>query len=205
MYRQQSIPLCLLLMLTTIGLQPALANGTTPQEVQTGSLLMRMSEGYVTAALLNTDVNIQVNGLVARVSVMQEFKNDGAEWVEGIYVFPLPDEAAVDQMRLYVGERFIEGEIREKEQARKEYEQAKQAGKKTSLVEQQRANLFTTSVANIAPGETVIVEIEYLENVRYDDGTFSLRFPLTLNAADGRCVQGSSRVSAGKRQCGHAT
>jgi Ca-activated chloride channel family protein len=180
MYRQQSIPLCLLLMLTTIGLQPALAKGTTPQEVQTGSLLMRMSEGYVTAALLNTDVNIQVNGLVARVSVMQEFKNDGAEWVEGIYVFPLPDEAAVDQMRLYVGERFIEGEIREKEQARKEYEQAKQAGKKTSLVEQQRANLFTTSVANIAPGETVIVEIEYLENVRYDDGTFSLRFPLTL-------------------------
>jgi Ca-activated chloride channel family protein len=157
--------------------------------MQTGSLLMRMSEGYVTATLLNTDVNIQVNGLVARVSVMQEFKNDGGEWVEGIYVFPLPDKAAVDQMRLYIGDRFIEGEIREKEQARKEYEQAKQAGKKTSLVEQQRANLFTTSVANIGPGETVIVEIEYLEDVRYDDGTFSLRFPLTLTP---RYIPGSA-------------
>jgi Ca-activated chloride channel family protein len=129
---------------------------------------------------LNTDVSIRVNGLVARISVMQEFRNEGSEWVEGIYVFPLPDKAAVDHMRLYVGERLIEGEIREKEQARKEYEQARQAGKKTSLVEQQRANLFTTSVANIAPGETVIVAIEYLEDIAFDDGTFSLRFPMTL-------------------------
>jgi len=183
------MPLCLLLALIVIGFQPAAANGTKPQEMQTGSLLMRMSEGYVTATLLNTDINLEVNGLVARVSVMQEFKNDGGEWVEGIYVFPLPGKAAVDQMRLYIGDRFIEGEIREKEQARKEYEQAKQAGKKTSLVEQQRANLFTTSVANIGPGETVIVEIEYLEDVRYDDGTFSLRFPLTLTP---RYIPGSA-------------
>jgi len=152
----------------------------SPAAMQTGSLLMRMSEGYVTATLLNTDVNIVVNGLVARVSVMQEFENSGQEWVEGVYVFPLPDEAAVDQMRLYIGDRFIEGEIREKEQARKEYEQAKSEGKKTSLVEQQRANLFTTSVANIGPGEKVIIEIEYLEDLRYDAGMFSLRYPMTL-------------------------
>lgn len=158
----------------------ARADYISPSQVQGGSLLMRMEQGYVTATLLNTDVNIRVNGLVARVSVMQEFRNEGKEWVEGVYVFPLPDKAAVDHMRLYIGDRFIEGEIREKEQARKEYEQAKAEGKKTSLVEQQRANLFTTSVANIAPGETVIVEVEYLEDIRYDDGTFSLRFPMTL-------------------------
>ncbi len=152
----------------------------TPGSMQTGSLLMRMSEGYVTATLLNTDVTIVVNGLVARVSVIQEFENSGQEWVEGVYVFPLPDEAAVDHMRLYIGDRFIEGEIREKEQARKEYEQAKSEGRKTSLVEQQRANLFTTSVANIAPGEKVIIEIEYLEDLKYDEGMFSLRYPMTL-------------------------
>jgi len=180
MYKQQIAPAWLALLVTVLFIHPAAANGPSPDEMQTGSLLMRMSEGYVTAALMNTDVNIDVNGLVARVSVMQEFKNEGTEWVEGIYVFPLPDEAAVDHMRLYIGDRFIEGEIREKEQARKEYEEARQAGKKTSLVEQQRANLFTTSVANIGPGETVIVEIEYLEDIRYDDGTFSLRFPMTL-------------------------
>jgi len=167
-------------LLATMTLHPLHASAAAPGEMQTGSLLMRMKEGYETATLLNTDVNIDVNGLVARVSVMQEFRNEGSEWVEGIYVFPLPDTAAVDHMRLYIGERFIEGEIREKEQARKEYDQAKQEGKKTSLVEQQRANLFTTSVANIGPGETVIVEIEYLENIRYDDGSFSLRFPMTL-------------------------
>jgi len=158
----------------------AVADAPSPDAMQTGSLLMRMEQGYVTATLLNTDVNITINGLVARVSVMQEFKNDGNEWVEGVYVFPLPGKAAVDHMRLYIGDRYIEGEIQEKEQARKAYEQAKQEGKKTSLVEQQRANLFTTSVANIAPGETVIVEIEYLEDVRFDDGAFSLRFPMTL-------------------------
>jgi len=83
-------------------------------------------------------------------------------------------------MRLHIGDRFIEGEIQEKEHAKKTYEQAKQAGKKTSLVEQQRANLFTTSVANVAPGELVVVEIEYLEDVRYADGRFSIRFPMTL-------------------------
>jgi Ca-activated chloride channel family protein len=151
-----------------------------PTDMQSGSLLFRMQEGYVTAPLMNTDVTMDINGLVARVSVRQEFRNEGSEWVEGIYVFPLPDKAAVDRMRLHIGDRFIEGEIREKEQAKKEYERARDQGKKASLVEQQRANLFTTSVANIAPGELVVVEIEYLEDLRYDDGTFSIRFPMTL-------------------------
>ncbi len=159
-------------------------SGTTlaeePAQPLSGSLLWQMRQGYVTASLLNTDVAIDVSGLVARVSVRQEFQNDGAGWVEGVYVFPLPDRAAVDRMRLHIGERFIEGEIQEKEHARKTYTAAKRAGKKTSLVEQQRANLFTTSVANVAPGERVVVEIEYLEDIRYEDGRFSLRFPLTL-------------------------
>jgi Ca-activated chloride channel family protein len=148
--------------------------------MQSGSLLFRMQEGYVTATLMNTDVTMDINGLVARVSVRQEFRNEGTEWVEGVYVFPLPDKAAVDRMRLHVGDRFIEGEIREKEQAKKEYERARDQGRKASLVEQQRANLFTTSVANVAPGELVVVEIEYLEDLRYDNGTLSIRFPMTL-------------------------
>ena len=169
-------------LIAMLVMQPGFAqeDSPTPADMQTGSLLMRMSEGYVTATLLNTDVNIVVNGLVARVSVMQEFENSGQEWVEGVYVFPLPDAAAVDHMRLYIGDRFIEGEIREKAQARKEYEQAKAEGKKTSLVEQQRANLFTTSVANVAPGERIIIEIEYLEDLKYEEGVFSLRYPMTL-------------------------
>jgi Ca-activated chloride channel family protein len=112
--------------------------------MQAGTLLLHSTAGYVPAVRLDTDVNIVVNGLVARVSLMQQFENTSSEWVEGTYVFPLPDRAAVDHMRLYIGDRLIEGEIREKEQARREYQQARQAGSRTSLVEQQRANLFTS-------------------------------------------------------------
>jgi len=161
----------------------------TPNGMQSGSLLLRMANGYSVATLLNTDVDMNISGLVARVSVRQEFRNTSQEWVEGIYVFPLPDKAAVDRMRLHIGERFIEGEIQEKEHAKKTYEQAKQAGKKASLVQQQRANLFTTSVANIAPGELVVIEIEYLEDIRYEAGQFSIRFPMTLTP---RYIPGSA-------------
>jgi len=156
------------------------AEERSPGTVQAGSLLFRMAAGYETATLLDTEVDLAVSGLVARATVRQAFRNEGSEWVEGIYVFPLPDAAAVDHMRVRVGDRIVEGEIREKEAARKAYEKAKQSGRKASLVEQQRANLFTTSVANIAPGERIVVEIEYLDTVRYEDGLFSLRVPLTL-------------------------
>ena len=168
----------LFLLIVVPGL--SLAEVGAPTDPGTGSLLWQMEQGYSSATALSTDVKMRINGLVARVAVRQEFRNESAEWVEGIYVFPLPDKAAVDRMRLHIGERYIEGEIQEKERARKTYEQAKQAGKKTSLVEQQRANLFTTSVANVAPGELVVVEIEYLEDIRYEDGRFSIRFPMTL-------------------------
>ena len=169
-----------LALLLVLQAWPADAQEMSPQQVQAGSLLWRMEQGYATATTINTDVDMAINGLVARVIVRQEFRNEGDEWTEGVYVFPLPDKAAVDRMRLHVGDRFIEGEIREKEQAKREYEQARREGRKTSLVQQQRANLFTTQVANVAPGELVVVEIEYLEDLRYDNGRFQLRFPMTL-------------------------
>lgn len=170
----------ILVMLLILGLQNASADDITPEQLQSGNLLLRMQHGYRVATLLNTDVDIAVSGLVARVSVRQSFENTGAEWSEGIYVFPLPDKAAVDRMRLHIGDRFIEGDIREKEAAKKAYQQAKSEGRKASLVEQQRPNMFTTSVANIAPGEKVVVEIEYLEDLQFRDGQFSLRFPMTI-------------------------
>lgn len=173
-----------LLAFLLVCVQPAWAqqdsDAISPSQMQSGSLLLKMQNGYTVATRMNTNASMKISGMIARVSVRQTFRNDGSEWVEGVYVFPLPDSAAVDRLRMHIGERFIEGDIREKEQAKKEYEQAKQEGKKATLVEQQRANLFTTSVANIGPGESVIVEIEYLETLRYDDGTFSLRFPVTV-------------------------
>jgi len=177
---KQKIVMIMVLLLAWVWIPVGSAEESPPLDAQSGMLLLKMQAGISTATRTNTDVTMNISGLVARVSVRQEFRNEGGEWVEGLYVFPLPDNAAVDRMRLHIGERYIEGEIREKEQARKDYERARNEGRKASLVEQQRPNLFTTAVANIAPGERVVVEIEYLEDLRYDDGTFSIRFPMTL-------------------------
>ena len=179
-WRWMAPAMLLCLVLPGVAVTETRIDDLSPGQMQSGTLLMRMQSGYRIATRMNTDIKLEVSGLVARVSVRQKFLNDGPEWVEGVYVFPLPDDAAVDRLRMQIGERFIEGEIREKEQAKKEYEKAKAEGRKASLVEQQRANLFTTSVANIGPGEEITVEIEYLQNLKYDEGTFSLRFPLTL-------------------------
>ncbi len=153
-----------------------------PGQVQRGSLLLHLASGGVAldAPMLKTDVKMDVSGMLARVSVRQRFKNIGSEWAEGVYVFPLPEDAAVDRMRLRIGERIIEGEIKEKAEARRSYEKAKREGKKASLLRQERPNIFTTAVANIGPGEEVVVEIEYQQNLHYDQERFSIRFPLVV-------------------------
>lgn len=149
-------------------------------DVKQGSLLFRQAGELRLAPLLKSDVVMQISGMVARVSVKQRFNNITAEWQEGIYVFPLPDDAAVDSLRMHIGERIIEGEIKERQQAKAAYKQARDSGRKAGLVEQERANIFTTSVANIAAGETITVEIRYQQVARYDAGEFSLRFPMVV-------------------------
>jgi Ca-activated chloride channel family protein len=149
--------------------------------VKQGSLFMQNTEGKLARSpLLDTRVNMSISGIVARVTVVQIFSNTSDQWQEGIYVFPLPDDAAVDHLRLWIGERFIEGEIEEREEAKRQYEQAKAEGKRASLLQQERANIFTTSVANIPPGEQIKVEIEYQQSVRYEGGRYSLRFPTVV-------------------------
>ncbi|MCV6604919.1 MAG: VIT domain-containing protein, partial [Porticoccaceae bacterium] len=147
-----------------------------------GTLLLRFGQQPVrwVAPTLDTDVTINVNGPVARAVVKQRFYNPSDKWAEASYLFPLPEDAAVDRMRLRVGERVIEGQIKERQQAKKIYREAKRSGKRASLVEQQRPNLFTTSVANIPPGEQVVVEIEYQHEVSRDGNRYSLRYPMAI-------------------------
>ncbi len=147
-----------------------------------GSLLFKTEQPgiYLAAPVVNTDVRINVSGILARVRVIQTFRNPTRNWLEGVYVFPLPDESAVDTLRMHIGERIIEGVIKEKEKARRTYARAKREGRKATLVEQERSNMFTNSVANIGPGEVVKVEIEYQHVVSYQDGKFSLRFPMVV-------------------------
>ncbi len=147
-----------------------------------GSLLLRTDEPgkYLEAPRLRTDFSIAVTGVIARARVTQVFANPSQQWVEGTYVFPLPHDAAVDSLRMQIGGRFIEGEVKERQQARQIYERAAAEGKKAALVEQQRPNLFTNAVANIDPGGTVVVQIEYQHVVRLDGDHLSLRVPLVV-------------------------
>jgi len=172
-------------VLLACGEEPPVEAGMTLKDVTQGSLLFKTNEAgrYIPAPMLKTDVKIAVTGTIARTVLKQEFMNPRRakdDWAEGIYVFPLPETAAVDHLRMTVGERTIAGEIKERTEAKKVYEQAKQEGKQASLVEQERPNVFTTSVANIAPGDRITVEIQYQETVRHDLGTFSLRFPMVV-------------------------
>ena len=130
----------------------------------------------VVAPLVSTDVIIRVAGPVARARVVQTFRNPESDWYEGVYVFPLPENGAVDRLRLRVGERVIEGEIKERGAARVAYGEARAAGQRAALLDQERPNIFTTQVANIGPQEAVVVELEYQQVLRYDGGRFSLRF-----------------------------
>lgn len=163
------------------------------QDSGTGTLLFRTPQAslFREAPRVNTDVSIQVTGMVAQVTVRQGFRNPGKDWLEGVYVFPLPEDSAVNQMRMQIGERVVIGEVQEKRQAQKTYQAAKSSGRRASLVEQERPNLFTTSVANIGPGELVTIEIRYLQTLRYDSGKFSLRLPLTLTP---RFIPGAAPV-----------
>ncbi|WP_026157433.1 marine proteobacterial sortase target protein [Rhizobium leguminosarum] len=153
-----------------------------PNDVNSGSLLFPSKEPgfYVEAPRLKTDVAIDVSGPIARVKVTQRFQNPSQGWVEGTYVFPLPDNSAVDALKMQIGERFIEGQIKPRQEAREIYEQAKAEGKKTALLEQQRPNIFTNQVANIGPGETIVVQIEYQQTIHQSGGEFSLRFPMVV-------------------------
>ena len=151
-------------------------------EAKAGTLLVRGDDDLVTrpAPMLGTDVEITVTGLIARTVVTQYFHNPTDAWLEGIYVFPLPQNAAVDTLEVRIGERVIVGEIKERHEAKKIYEKAKAAGKKAALLQQERPNIFTTSVAGIHPQGTVGIRIEYQRELTYRDGVFSLRFPMVV-------------------------
>lgn len=161
----------------------ATAESNEPGNARAGSLFLcaMPCDGRPLQALRqSTHIRAQVTGNVARVHVTQKFENPGDEWVEGLYVFPLSTTAAVDELQMLVGERQIRGEIKRKEEARETFERAKSEGRRASLVDQERPNMFTTSVANIAPHSSITVEIAYLDTIPFRDGRYALSLPLSI-------------------------
>ena len=174
-------------------------------KVESGSIIYTLADKSVfTQLALDTKVQMDVTGTINRVKLEQTFTNPSNDWVEGVYVFPLPEDSAVDHLDMIIGKRIIEGQIKERKEAQKIYKKAKQAGKKATLIEQQRSNIFTTKVANIGPGETITIAIEYQQAVNIDNGKFSIRFPMTVGERyiPGKAIK-TSHNSTGKANNTH--
>lgn len=180
--------LCGLLILLVMPANGSPASGhdyphgaVTLEEVEGGALLAPAGgtpARYVPLPGLRTDVRIAVTGIAAQVEIEQVFHNPSTSWMEGVYVFPLPSNSALTGLRMRVADRVIEGVVKEKERAREQYQNARQAGRKAGLVTQQRPNLFTSRVANIPPGESIAVTLTYHETVSRTGDAYSLRVPL---------------------------
>ena len=161
--------------------------GTAPRgsAQSEGGLVLRpaASGGVATeipAMRLGTDIVANVSGQTARVTVTQAFRNTSDQWMEATYLYPLPEDGAVDTLKMVVGDRIFDGKIKPREEAREMYEKALENGQKAGLVEQHRPNMFQNSIANIGPGETVLVQIEFQAPIRQVAGDYSLRMPLVV-------------------------
>jgi Ca-activated chloride channel family protein len=165
-----------------------------------GELQILRPDGKLSGAcpLKHTDVVSNVAGFLGRTKVKQTFHNPLNDKIEAIYVFPLPSDAAVDEMVMTVGDRRIVGQVKPREEARQVYEQAKAAGHVASLLDQERPNIFTQSVANVEPGAQVVIEISYVETLKYEDGWYEFSFPMVVGP---RYMPGTS---AGKQGEGFA-
>src|SRR6266446_2961159 len=144
--------------------------------------------------LKHTDVKAEISGFLSRVNVTQEFENNFDEKIEAVYTFPLPQNAAVDDMTMTVGDRTVRGKILRREEAQAVYEAAKTNGQTASLLNQERPNIFTQSVANILPGEQIRITISYVETLKYEDGSYEFVFPMVVGP---RYVPGSPTGAQG--------
>lgn len=160
--------------------------GNLPADQVAGELKVVSLDGKTAGEALrlpleHTDVEIEVSGFVARAKVRQRYTNPFDKPIEAVYVFPLPNKAAVDGMTMTIGEKVIRGQINKRAEARRIYERAVAAGKRAGLLEQERPNIFTQSVGNILPGDRIEIEITYVDILDYrDEGAFELVFPMVV-------------------------
>ncbi len=130
--------------------------------------------------LAHTDVQADVTGYIASVRVRQQYQNPYKEKIEALYVFPLPQDAAVSDFVMTVGTRRIRGIIRERAEAERLYVEARGEGYVASLLTQERPNIFTQAVANIEPGRRIDIDLTYFHALAYHDGEYELVFPMVV-------------------------
>lgn len=167
-------------LIWTVALLMMVQDADAGEAVGGGRLTVTSAGRQVSVPALHTSVRLDITGPLIKTELRQEFVNPTAEVIAARYVFPLPERATVHAMEMLIGERRIVSVVQEKTQARRTYRQARARGQRAALVEQARPNLFSAEAANIGPGEKVIVRLEYLDQVSYEDGWFALVVPLTL-------------------------
>src|SRR5882724_1034141 len=162
--------------------------------VYEGSLLYRspISGRFESIPLVHTDVTLDVRGLASAATVTQQYVNSGTQPIEAIYVFPLPHDSAVYDLEIRIGNRLIRSTIREREEAKRVYDSAKSEGKRAALVEEERPNIFTASVANLMPGDHIDVRLRYVQPLSWEDGRIRLVFPMVVGP---RYTTGTQAVS----------
>jgi Ca-activated chloride channel family protein len=158
----------------------SLADGVNPGTLEVKEIGGEKPDKKLEMPLKHTDVKIEVSGFVASATVTQHYHNPFKKPIEAVYTFPLPNDAAVDDMQMIIGQRTIKGLIKRREEARKIYEQARDRGQRASLLEQERPNIFTQSVANIMPGDNITITIRYINILRYAEGHYELVFPMVV-------------------------
>jgi Ca-activated chloride channel family protein len=167
-----------------------------------GAMLARLpaEEKETPLPLRHTDVKGQISGYIATVDVTQQFHNPYNEKIEAVYVFPLPQDAAINEFIMTIGERRIRGIIRERQEAEQIYQQAKSQGYVASLLTQERPNIFTQKVANIEPGKEIDVNIKYFNTLAYMDGWYEFVFPMVVGPRFNPpgCTDGVGAVARGK-------
>jgi len=147
-----------------------------------GAMLAKLpkEDKEIPLPLKHTDVKGQISGYIATVNVTQQFHNPYEEKIEAVYVFPLPQNAAVNEFIMVIGERRIRGIIRERKEAEEIYREARRQGYVASLLTQERPNIFTQKVANIEPGKNIDVNIKYFNTLAYVDGWYEFVFPMVV-------------------------
>lgn len=166
-------------------IQRAPRTGVRDDDPGTGSMLARRGpqggeQTTVPVPLKHTQVNAKISGYIGTVGVTQVFANPFPETIEAVYVFPMPENAAINGFVMKIGDRRIRGMIKERGEARQAYEQARAQGHRAALLEQERPNVFTQSVANIESGKTIEVEIAYFQTLNLVDGELEFVFPMVV-------------------------
>lgn len=146
-----------------------------------GRLVTRVDGKLVDVPLEHTDVQLRIDGPIAEAKVTQRFRNPSATKIEAVYLFPLPTGAAINDFVLASGDRRIRGTIQERARAKQVYEAARKQGLVAALLTQERPNLFTQSIANLEPATTVEVTLSYVQRLDYDDGGYTVAFPMVVS------------------------